>query len=573
MQTGGQWTMATNRGPYAVGAAPDADGPTPAAPSSAMADHNNSEYYKARNAQGGQSLSWATGGVGVGGPAAAPPAPGPSGVGGSWASAPVAPPPQPPAHQMSVAARSRAAAHAQGGGIVAPAIPVTSNSNGFGGVGGGAGGGAYEKNLISELCPPGGMKAEPPIDKLSEFANAIPSLNPDLVCPALLDALEEGNPWIMRAKALCVIETVLNVEAAEEGGGASQNAYTDFFHACSGEIEPLANHARASVKAPAKRVLAALGIDAGTAMANGDAPAFAAPVAAPVAPPTNLLDFDEPATQVPTPVVPTQAAPGTGAPSALFSGLNTKAAAPAPLQPTAPAAPVATPSPAPVVAQPQQQNDLFGGMSVANASTSAPAVNGGSNDLFGDMTVKSTTSDVTPIEPPASAAAPTAVSGSAFGFMNATGPTSPVPPPAPQATPTPASPKSFDPLLSMGMPVNNMPASPNSNNANQMAQMQQMQMAYQQNMMMMQQQMQQMQMANYQRQGSNNNNIGGVPPLPMPGMASTTSKQPIMTANYMRQVPGVGDNMSSFSFLGSDPSKKKDNHSFDFVQDAMKSSK
>ena len=131
--------MATNRGPYAVGAAPNAGSSTPAAPSSAMADHNNSEYYKARNAQGGQTLSWATGGVGVGGPAAAPPAPGLSGVGGSWASAPVAPPPpQPPAHQMSVAACSRAEAHTHAG-IVAPAIPVTSNSNSFGGVGGGAG--------------------------------------------------------------------------------------------------------------------------------------------------------------------------------------------------------------------------------------------------------------------------------------------------------------------------------------------------------------------------------------------------------------------------------------------------
>ena len=57
----------------------------------------------------------------------------------------------------------------------------------------------------------------------------------------------------MRAKALCVIETVLKVEA-ERGGEV--HAYTDFFHACAAEIEPLAGHARASVKGPAKRVLA-----------------------------------------------------------------------------------------------------------------------------------------------------------------------------------------------------------------------------------------------------------------------------------------------------------------------------
>ena len=88
------------------------------------------------------------------------------------------------------------------------------------------------------------------------------------------------------------------------------------------------------------------------------------------------------------------------------------------------------------------------------------------------------------------------------------------------------------------------------------AQMQQMQMAYQQNMMMMQQQMQQMQMgggagggAVYGRQGSG----------PNPN---------VMGANYMRQVPGVQGDNSSFSFLSAP--KKKDTHEFDFVKDAMK---
>lgn len=58
--------------------------------------------------------------------------------------------------------------------------------------------------------------------------------------------------------------------------------------------------------------------------------------------------------------------------------------------------------------------------------------------------------------------------------------------------------------------------------------------------------------------------------LPTP---TQPSKQPIMGANYMRQVPGVsGDKLSSFSFLGSDP-KKKDNSTFDFVRDAMKNEK
>jgi len=116
----------------------------------------------------------------------------------------------------------------------------------------------------------------------------------------------------------------------------------------------------------------------------------------------------------------------------------------------------------------------------------------------------------------------------------------------------------------------NTPVSPNPNSVNQMAQIQQMQMAYQQSMMLMQQQMQQMQMGNFQRQGSNGSRVvlQGVPPLSMSGSAP---KQPIMGANYMRQVPGVSGD-STFSFLGASDTKQ-DNHSFDFVKDAMKNEK
>jgi hypothetical protein len=244
------------------------------------------------------------------------------------------------------------------------------------------------------------MKAEPPHDKLDDFARAVPSLNPDVVCPALLDALEEGNPWIMRAKALCVIETVLRVEAERTmaaGGGVTP--YTDFFHACSAEIEPLADHARVSVKAPAKRVLTALGVD-GSAMSGSSANATAgvaqAPVEPPPTPPPNLLDFDEPSALdgATAPVAAAPAPPaadyGSSVPTAggtvgsLFSGLNTKAAS----------APVAS---TPVVVSPPsaalpstsgsspQQDDLLGGMG-AEASVAAT---GSFSDFFGNMSVKS----------------------------------------------------------------------------------------------------------------------------------------------------------------------------------------
>jgi hypothetical protein len=266
------------------------------------------------------------------------------------------------------------------------------------------------------------MKAEPPQDKLDDFARAIPSLNPDVVCPALLDALEEGNPWIMRAKALCVIETVLRVEAERmadvDGGGGGMTPYTDFFHACSDEIEPLADHARVSVKAPARRVLMALGVD-GTTIARSSANA-AVDAQAPVAPPPNLLDFDEPSvldktTAPPLPPPPTYAATpvppqasdhgyfvptmgGTG--GSLFSGLNTKAtSAPAASTPIVVSSTLADlPS---TSSSSQPQDDLLGVMS---AETSVSTTSG-FNDLFGNMSVKGAEAKVDTVPSNASSSA------------------------------------------------------------------------------------------------------------------------------------------------------------------------
>ncbi|KAL9189387.1 hypothetical protein ACHAXT_009062 [Thalassiosira profunda] len=557
LQTGGQWTMASNRGPNAVGSAGNAVMPPPAS-------SEPSAYDRAR--QGGPAFGWAAAGGGAPPPAAAAP-PAPTGVGGSWAGAPAAPPPPPQQYggPASVASQARQppAAHA------ASAVPA---GGGYGSsTGAASSGGAYEKNLIAELCPPGGMKAEPPADKLAEFAAAVPSLDPDLVCPALLDALEEGNPWIMRAKALCVIETVLTAEAARGDG----HAYADFFHACADEIAPLADHARASVRGPAKRVLDALGVEGGAAATNGAGAAVAAA-------PTNLLDFDAPAAPAVAAPVAEAVAPTAPAGDSLFSGLNTKAAAPTAAAPAPPAAPPAT------------QDDLLGGLGSgpsvdppAPAAAAPVAANGTApgGDLFGNMNVKSegvAEAAPAPAPPPPAGAAPPAAPGSAFGFLNAA-PASPGAPPAPAQTPASPAAKSFDPLLSMGagggptVSPGNAPVSPTPG---QMAQMQQMQMAYQQNMMMMQQQMAQMQMAsqqmanNYPRQGGTPG-MGGMPPMPLQGTPGTptAAKPPVMGANYMRQVPGVaGDKMSSFSFLGSEP-KKQETRAFDFVQDQVKDEK
>ncbi len=595
MQTGGQWTMASNRGPNAIGGQGGGVGGMAPPVATEPSQHDDSEYYKARNATG-QAFNWASSGGG-GAPAApstaAPPSPARTvnGVGGSWATAPVAPPPPPPPQQqqppsasstpqLSVAAQSRMDANQSGpysggggggGGFVAPTTTATA--------------GDYEKNLIAELCPPGGMKAEPPQDKLQEFARSVPSLNPDLVCPALLDALEDGNPWIMRAKALCVIETVLKVMDQQQG---ESNAYADFFHACASEIEPLANHARQSVKAPAKRVLGLLGVAPGVSSpvrSNGAAAAAAPPVAE--AP--NLLDFDGPTTaDVPAPVAATVAPPApptvtstanVSSGESMFGGMTMKSTAPSTSSPATPAL-VSTEST-------ESSGDLLGTFSVsAEAAPVAAAPAPSSGSLFGNMTVKSTAAPATtaPAEPAAAAAAPTDASsvgpssgGSAFGFLNnattatPSTPSRPAPKPVAMAPASPAA--SYDPLLSLGAPtatssnsngaMNNMNGMNTANPMAQMnpaqmnpAQMQQMQMAYQQNMMMMQQQMQQMQM------GAGGAGAGGQ------GYVRQGSKPNVMGANYMRQVPGVQGDNSSFSFLGAP--KKKETHEFDFVKDAMK---
>jgi len=115
--------------------------------------------------------------------------------------------------------------------------------------------------LVLKLCGPTGPTAEPSMDKLEEFLLILPTLKHDEVCLALLDTLEDGNPWLMKAKALCIIETIilLEAEAVLEGGGGDDAPYFDFLRKCTGPVEQLASHNREKVHGPARRVLEALG--------------------------------------------------------------------------------------------------------------------------------------------------------------------------------------------------------------------------------------------------------------------------------------------------------------------------
>ena len=202
--------MKSNRGPDAIQPPPNYA--------------NDSNYYKSRESS---SYDWAKNkNTAVN-----------SGVGGSWATTAPAP------HQA------------------APSISVNQGPSVVPSVGGGGGtavsDGSYEKQLIMELCPPGGMKPEPPSDKLAQFSRTVSSLNSDLVCPVLLDCLEEGQPWIIRAKALWVMLACIQ---HGKKPGAPSNAYADFFRECHAEIAPLSNHNRTAIRDPAKRILNLLGV-------------------------------------------------------------------------------------------------------------------------------------------------------------------------------------------------------------------------------------------------------------------------------------------------------------------------
>jgi len=453
-----------------------------------------------------------------------------SGIGGSWGSS-----------QTSVAAASRMAAH----------NPI--NPNGVVNISGHPGAantsGTYEKNIIMELCPPGGMKPEPPPDKLASFCESLPSLNSDLVCPALLDLLEDGQPWVIRAKVLCVMEKAIQIgeEMAAESGGS--NPYADFFYMCREEVIPLASHTRAAVRDPAKRVLKELGLDA-------DIPSVAIPAApskVPLAPsvePPNLLDFDDApaASEVPPvpaeappipPVVPAPAVPATAG-SSLFGGMTVK-------ESTSTSAPPVTVDSTKVSSAPNgastMSDDLLGvSDDLQPPVQTAPA---SSASLFDELDQKINVVPESSSGAEKASSAP--VSQSGFSFLNASSGETPKQAPAHEI--------SFDPLLNPSTPSQSQPSPVNS----QMALLMQQQ---QQQIRMMQAQMQAMQM------GSNPQRLMMQPQQVNP-RGNSTGKQ------VMGGTMGGSGVTRSFAFF-EDPNKvrkEETNKKFDFVLDAMKGAK
>lgn len=566
--------MASNRGPNAV-----------APPRSYHGDRD--AYFKTHN-PASTAYDWAKDPTqqAAGGGAAKP-----YGVGGSWGAPPSAPPSGQTDHP-AMHAPSNAPTHQQNGAS-------------YGGSGGTAvSDGSYERNLIQELCPPGGMRAEPPLDRLEAYKRSVPSLNPDLVCPALLDQLEEGHPWLVRAKALCVIETTIQVASTTLGDG-NGNAYSDFFHACLSEIEPLASHSRAALREPAKRVLQLLGVDI---PAKSTPPRGSAQTVLPESAPTSttnatadLLDFGNAGSSLvaPPPAASPPVAPPTpscdessneniaagGAPSSLFGGLNINNRIVDEQHYTA-----AAPEPG-VEVNDYDQAATQNLASVNLLDNSSPSDVTKANGLFSDMSIKSNapTSKMVASEPLINTG-----EASAFSFINqsdsgisANGSVKSEPLPESDtkldAIPAPSSANStFDPLLSLDWSASAAP-SPAQTHQEKVARMQAMAAAqYQQNNMMMQQ----MQMRNLMMQ-QHPQRSASVHVMPIGLQNQNQQQQPltprsVMRANSMKQIPlfqqpgGGATNVGSFSFLADDSmSKKKElqQKSFDFVKDAMKSAK
>lgn len=218
----------------------------------------------------------------------------------------------------------------------------------------------------------------------------------------------------------------------------------------------------------------------------------------------------------------------------MFGGLQVKAGA---------AAPAAV-----VPAKPPTSGNLLDGLTINQPAAAAPPTAVEPTDMFASMTIKAKESNGEEEKKSASKdgddlTTMVAPGGSAFGFMNESAPAAATTPVA--ATATPAT---FDPMLS-GF-------SPNTAKAMMSVSQEQMQaMAYQQ-MLMQQQamQMQQMQMAMAMQNGG----------MPRAGMMPTGVGPGVMG-------PHAGKTSAGFSFL--DKPAKKEDHSFDFVQDAMKNSK
>ena len=302
-------------------------------------------------------------------------------IGGVWGSATT---PSSSSYQQSMDSSNSSALSTLNTSNSYPMNPVQGPLK-AGRVGGAASDGEYEKQMVLELCAPGGTRAVPPKDKLDEFVVNVRTLNVDLVGGIILDKLGEES-WQVKSKALAVIEAIIKSSGVED--------FKHFFQDNAGELEALMDDSKATVRDKAVKILRSLGISIDPQAVRQSSLSTSVSSTSATDNGGSLLDFSD---DVPE--------PPAHAPASTF----TPEVAGAPLISTSPVV------------------DLFSGMSLNKPATpsttsTTTAASPQGLDLFADLSVKG--SSQPPPAPIATTSAPTSLLDD-FGLS---------PPPQPQPT-------------------------------------------------------------------------------------------------------------------------------------------
>ncbi|RHZ20953.1 hypothetical protein DYB37_011038, partial [Aphanomyces astaci] len=113
----------------------------------------------------------------------------------------------------------------------------------------------YERSLIDDLCPPGGLARAPPAENLARFLELAKSLDMTILGDLLLDKLEDDS-WQVRLKGLCVWEALL------EAPGCAH--YADWLHENVDLLQHVGQDPKGAVATKAKRVLQLVGAETST---------------------------------------------------------------------------------------------------------------------------------------------------------------------------------------------------------------------------------------------------------------------------------------------------------------------
>ncbi|OQR97527.1 hypothetical protein ACHHYP_10725 [Achlya hypogyna] len=240
--------------------------------------------------------------------------------------------------------------------------------------------GDYERTLIDDLCPPGGLARAPPAESLKRFVDLAKTLDIHTIGELLLDKLEDDS-WMVRLKGLCVWEALLEAPSCSH--------YGEWLEENIELVQHLTQDRKSHVAVKAKQLLTLLGIDVSDLpAAPKQSPARAPrpanevdilglgfsgmsvepPSAAPAAPPMQPSPMPMQVMAPPAPAMPTQVATQVAARLALR--LSNLLSFSPPMQPTPAPAALAALSPDATRSLSDFGKDLF---TLANSPRQQPA--------------------------------------------------------------------------------------------------------------------------------------------------------------------------------------------------------